>query len=114
MSPHIKSAYHQIKIDEPTALLRLFLFFKDVPKCNQPRIFKRICQEFGDSAAAFGLEIACLKFVMVECVMEISKFIVESVCYADNINTSFQTIYKNMLQDEQRAPEEIEKCLGLQ
>ena len=65
----VESAYHKIMVDKVIQYLRLFFYYKDPKRCQHPRIFKRICQEFGDTAAAIGLEVAMIKFIAVACLL---------------------------------------------
>jgi hypothetical protein len=67
-------------------------YFHDAPTCSSPRIFKRDRQAFGDPAAAIGLEISCIKFFAAVCILAVSRFLIENIRYADNLNLSFKTL----------------------
>ena len=88
----IKSAYRQIGVDDLTAMLRLFYWWWDVPTCLKPRILKRKTQDFGDTSAAWGLETACLKYIVPACKLSVTRYIVEAIRFADNVVFSFSTI----------------------
>ena len=60
----IAGAHHTIEVDEASSFLRLFFYFWDIPECTQPRIFRKVSQDFGDLPAASGLETGILKFVL--------------------------------------------------
>ena len=140
----ILGAYHCIAVDAQTALLRLMHYFRDPPSCLIPRIFRRDRQAFGDPAASFGLEIACIKFVAAFCLLAVCKYLVEYCRYADNLNYSFETVAefqaakselvekfdlfslplkycitgwkydKEVFKDPKRGESEIEKMLGIE
>jgi len=42
-------------------------------------------------AAAFGLEVAILKFIVASVLLSVSKYILEYIRYSDNILYSFET-----------------------
>ena len=88
----IQGAYHTVKVDEISSYLRLFFYFWVPPKCSQPRIFAQTSQSFGDCSAAQGLEIAILKFVVAIAVYLVTKYILESIRYSDNILYSFKSL----------------------
>ena len=67
-------------------------YFHDPPTCSSPRIFKRDRQAFGDPAAAVGLKISSIKFVAAVCILAVSRFLIENIRYADNLNFSFKTM----------------------
>ena len=88
----VASAYHCILVDSQTALLRLFFWFHDVEgKLERGKDFQQTTQAFGDTAAAFGLEVAILKYMVASVFLTVSKYILEYICYSDNILYSFQT-----------------------
>ena len=88
----VASAYHCILVDSQTALLRLFFWFHDVEgKLERGKVFQQTTQAFGDTAAAFGLEVAILKYVVASVFLTVSKYILEYIRYSDNILHSFQT-----------------------
>ena len=87
----IAGAHHTIEVDEASSFLRLFFYFWDIPECTQPRIFKKVSQDFGDLPAASGLETGILKFVLPAAIHPVTKFILESIRYSDNIMYSFKS-----------------------
>ena len=89
----IAAAYHNILVDGQTALLRLFYWFHDPRgRLERGKVFKQATQAFGDTSAAFGLEVAILKYVVAAALMLVTKYILEYVRYSDNILYSFQTL----------------------
>ena len=61
----VASAYHCLLVDSQTALLRLFFWFHDVEgKLERGKVFQQATQAFGDTGAAFGLEVAILKYIV--------------------------------------------------
>ena len=87
----IAGAHHTIEVDEASSFLRLFFYFWDIPECTQPRIFRKVSQDFGDLPAASGLETGILKFVLPAAVHPVTKFILKSIRYSDNIMYSFKS-----------------------
>ena len=82
----IAGAHHTIRVDTASSYLRLFFYYWDIPECTQPRIFRKTSQDFGDLPAASGLEIAILKFVVPAAKHKVTKYILESIRYSDNIS----------------------------
>ena len=106
-------------------------------------MFQQATQAFGDTSAAFGLEVAILKYVVASALMLVSKYILEYVRYSDNILYSFQTLEEyeevrkdmeesfskynlplkyfitsfendpNVMENPKRGPNKIEKTMGL-
>ena len=89
---YIAGAHHTIRVDTISSYLRLFFYYWDIPEFTQPRIFRKTSQDFGDLPAASGLEIAILKFVVPAAKHEVTKYILESIRYSDNIMYSFKTL----------------------
>ena len=88
----VESAYHGLLVDTQTALLRLFFWFWDVDgRLEREKIYKQATQAFGDTAAAFGLEVDILKFIVASVLLSVSKYILEYIRYSDNILYSFET-----------------------
>ena len=87
----IAGAHHTIEVDKASSFLRLFFYFWDIPECTQPRIFRKVSQDFGDLPAASGLETGILKFVLPAAVHPVTKFILKSIRYSDNIMYSFKS-----------------------
>ena len=122
---------------------RLFFYFWDIPECAQPRIFRKVSQDFGVLPAATGLETGILKFVLPAAVHPVTKFILESIRYSDNIidffksRKEFEEVKEDLTQSlekyfmglkycisskqfdpkvmeyPKRGPEVIEKTMGL-
>ena len=80
------------RVDTTSSYLRLFVDYWDIPECTQPRIFRKTFQDFGDLPAASGLEIVILNFVVPIAKHEVTKYILESIRYSDNIMYSFKTV----------------------
>ena len=109
-----------------------------------PRQVKRDgSQAFGDTSAAFGLEVAILNYVVAVALMLVTKYVLEYVRYLYNILYSFQTLEEfhqvrrdmeesftqynlplkylitsvewdpNVLENPKRGPNKIEKTMGL-
>ena len=77
----IATAYHNILVDEQTALLRLFYWFFDPRgKLERGRVFKQATQAFGNT------------YVVTAAMMLVTKFILEFCRYSDNILFSFQML----------------------
>ena len=71
----VASAYHCILVDSQTALLRLFLWFHDVGgRLERGKVFQQATQAFRDTVAAFGLEVAILKYVVASVFLTVSKY----------------------------------------
>ena len=88
----VASAYHCLLVDSQTALLRLFFWFHDVGgKLERGKVFQQATQAFGDTSAAFGLEVDILKYIVAIVLLSVSKYILEYIRYSDNILYSFQT-----------------------
>ena len=88
----VASAYHGLLVDTQTALLRLFFWFWDVDGTLQRgKVYQQATQAFRDTAAAFGLEVEILKFIVAGVLLSISKYILEYIRYSDNILYSFET-----------------------
>ena len=87
----IAGAHHTIEVDETFSFLRLFFYFSDIPECSQPRIFRKVSQGFGDLPAATGVETGILKFVLAAAIHPVTRFILESIRYSDNIMHSFKS-----------------------
>ena len=68
-------------------------------------MFQQATQAFGDTSAAFGLEVAFLKYVVASALMLVSKYILEYVRYSDNILYSFQTLeeYEEVKKDMEES-----------
>ena len=139
----IKSAYHCVKVDLKSTYLRLFYWWYDLPSCKRSRLFRQVTQSFGDTAASAGLEVAILRYVATHCKLDVDKFLVEHVRYADNLVFSFRTLEEylaskadlndafktysmplkyiitscnfdpDVLADEARGPDPCERLLGL-
>ena len=70
----VASAYHGLLVDTQTALLRLFFWFCDMDgKLERGKVYQQATQAFGDTAAAFGLEVAILKFIVASVLLSVSK-----------------------------------------
>ena len=88
----VASAYHGLLVDTQTALLRLFFWFWDVDgRLERGKVYQQNTQAFGDTAAAFRLEVAILKYIVAYAVLSVSKYILEYIRYSDNILYSFET-----------------------
>ena len=88
----VASAYHCLHVDSQTALMRLFFGFHNVGgKLERGKVFQQATQAFGDTSAAFGLEVATLKYIVANAVLSVSKYILEYIRYSDNILYSFET-----------------------
>ena len=61
-------------------------------RTKQAKQTKQTKQAFGDTTAAFGLEVAILKYVVAAALVLVTKYILEYVRYSDNILYSFQTL----------------------
>ena len=140
----VASAYHCLLVDNQTALLRLFFWFHDVEgRLERGKVYQQTTQAFGDTAAAFCLEVAILKYIVAYAVLSVSKYILEYIRYSDNILYSFETqeeyrkVKKDleesfakfslplkylissteyepkMMEDPKRGPSRIEKTMGL-
>ena len=70
----VASAYHCLLVDSQTTLLHLFFWFHDVGgKLERGKVFQQATQAFGDTSAAFGLEVAILKYIVANAVLSVSK-----------------------------------------
>ena len=74
-----------------SSYLRLFFYFWDLPGCSKPRIFRQTSQSFGDGGAAQGLEVAILKFVVATAILVVTRYLLESIRYSDNLMYSFKS-----------------------
>ena len=121
-----------------------FFWFHDVEgRLERGKVYQQATQAFGDTAAAFGLEVAILKYIVAYAVLSVSKYILEYIRYSDNILYSFETqeeyrkVKKDleesfakfslplkylissteyepkMMEDPKRGPSRIEKTMGL-
>ena len=57
-------------------MLRLFYWFHDPRgRLERGKVFKQATPAFGDTLAAFGLEVAILKYVVASALMLVTKYI---------------------------------------
>ena len=69
----ISGDHHTIRVGTASSYLRLFFYYWDVPESLQPRIFRKMPQDFADLPSATWLEIAILKFVVPAAKHEVTK-----------------------------------------
>ena len=79
-------AYHTTDVDTASSLLHIFFYYWDPPACKYPRLFRQTSQSFGDVPAAQGMEVAVLKYVVAIAVLLVTKFLLESIQYSDNLS----------------------------
>ena len=112
-------------------------------KLERGKVFQQATQAFEDTAAAFGLEVAILKYIVASVLLSVSKYILEYIRYSDNILYSFepqeeyeevkkdlkesfaryslplkylistQEYEPKIMEDPKRGPNRIEKTMGL-
>ena len=76
----VASPYHCLLVDSRTALLHLFFWFHDVEgRLERGKVYQQATQAFGDTAAAFRLEVAILKYIVAYAVLSVSKYILEYI-----------------------------------
>ena len=88
LTADISKAYEAIETTNNVGMLRLMV--TTLASDNfKPRIFIKVTLNFGDKSSATFLEISILKFVVSECLKEVTKRILTDTRFSDNPTGSF-------------------------
>ena len=72
-------------------MLRIIVYFEDVPACTRPIFFARTTFDFGDAAAGVFLEIAERKVVAGRCSISDTIKLIKERRYVDNLNDYYRS-----------------------